>query len=156
MSPDNGRIVYNRLVGEFNQLFLLDLTTRRQQQLTVSPSQKYAATWSPDGRWVAFSANTDGTVQVWRIPASAGSDSREQQLTTGVERMIHLFYSPDGRWLYVQPSHRNIQRIPADGGTPTAVTRFPENGLFLEEPNISRTADGLFTTVAKAARPCGC
>ena len=137
VSPDDGRIVYVRLVGEFNQLFVLDLATRREQQLTTSPSQKYAATWSPDGRWIAFSANTDGTVQVWRIPASAGSQGREEQLTTGAERMIHFFYSPNGRWLYVQPSHRNIQRIPADGGAPTVVTRFPEHGLFLEEPDIS-------------------
>lgn len=137
VSPDNSRIVYMRLAGQFNQVFVLDLTTRREQQLTISPSQKYTAAWSPDGRWVAFSANTGGTVQVWRMPAAAGSQDREEQLTTGVERMIHLFYSPNGRWLYVQPSHRNIQRIPADGGVPTAVTRFPEHGLFLEEPDIS-------------------
>jgi Tol biopolymer transport system component len=76
-------------------------------------------------------------VQVWRIPAAGGSSSREQPLTSGFERTVHLFYSPDGRWLYVQPSHRNIQRMPADGGPLTPVTRFPEHGLFLEEPTIS-------------------
>jgi hypothetical protein len=74
----------------------------RELQLTRSESDKYEATWSRDGRWVAFSANTGGTVQVWRIPAGGGE---EQQMTTGYERVLHLFYSPDG---YVQPSHRNI------------------------------------------------
>jgi Tol biopolymer transport system component len=136
VSPDNHRVVYVRLVDRFSQLFVLDLATGEDRQLTRSPSHKYAAAWSPDGRWIAFSANTAGTVQIWRIRADGAGD-REEQLTTGRERMTHLFYSPDGRWLYVSPSHRNIERMPADGGPTQQVTRFPDNGLFLEEPTIS-------------------
>ena len=83
---------------------------------------------------MSFSADTGGTIQVWRIPVAGGE---ERQLTFGLERNVHLFYSPDGRWLYVQPSHRNIWRMPADGGPLQQVTRFPESGLFLEEPTIS-------------------
>jgi serine/threonine protein kinase len=136
-SPDNARLVYTHRIGEFSQLFVLDLVTRREQQLTTSPSHKYEASWSPDGRWLAFAASTADGVQVWRIPATGDPASEEQQLTTGFERMFHPFYSPDGRWLYVQPSHRNIQRMPADGGPLRPVTHFPESGLFLEEPTIS-------------------
>jgi eukaryotic-like serine/threonine-protein kinase len=132
-SPDS-RLLYAHLAGGFSQLFILDVASRREQQLTRSPSDKYDGVWSPDGRWVTFAANTDGTVQVWRIPAGGG---QEQRLTTGFERMRHPFYSPDGRWLYVQPSHRNIYRMPADGGPPQQVTRLPESGLFIEEPTIS-------------------
>lgn len=51
--------------------------------------------------------------------------------------MRHAFYSPDGRWLYVQPSHRNIYRLPATGGALQPVTSFPESGLFIEEPTLS-------------------
>ena len=65
-----------------------------------------------------------------------------QQLTTGYERMRHAFFSPDGKWIYIQPSHRNIYRVPAGGGPLEQVTRFPEAGLFLEEPTIS--PDGRF------------
>jgi Tol biopolymer transport system component len=132
-SPD-GRLLYAHLAGGFSQLFILDVASRREQPLTRSPSDKYDGVWSPDGRWVTFAANTDGTVQVWRIPSGGG---QEQRLTTGFERMRHPFYSPDGRWLYVQPSHRNIYRMPADGGPQQQVTRFPESGLFIEEPTIS-------------------
>jgi TolB protein len=133
-SPDGRRIVYAHLAGAFNQLFVFDMDSRMERQLTTSPSHKYQGAWSPDGRWVAFSANTGGTVQVWRIPVAGGD---EQQLTNGLERNIHLFYSPDGRSLYVQPGHKNIWRMPADGGTLQNVTRFPESGLFIEEPTIS-------------------
>jgi TolB protein len=126
--------VYTRFAGNFSQLFVLDVASRQEQQLTRSESDKFEAAWSPDGQWVAFSANTGGTVQVWRIPVSGGE---EQQMTTGYERIIHQFYSPDGRWLYVQPSHRNIYRMTSAGGPLQPVTRFPESGLFIEEPTIS-------------------
>jgi TolB protein len=114
---------------------VLDLVTHREVPLTRSASHKYQGAWSPDGRWIAFSANTEATVHVWRIPAAGG---REEQLTTGAERHVHMFYSPDGKWLYVQPSHKNIQRMPANGGPLRPVTRFPRSSdLFLEEPTIA-------------------
>ena len=139
-------MLYSRIVDGFNQLFVLDLTTRRDRALTHSGSHKYQGAWSPDGRWIAFSANTGGTVHVWRIPAAGG---REEQLTNGAERYLHMFYSPDGQWLYVQPSHRNIYRMPANGGPPRPVTRFPESsGLFLEEPTIA--PDGRYLAYNRA------
>ena len=133
-SPDDSRFVYAWMKDGVSQLFTFDLRARREQQLTTSPGHKYAAAWSPDGRWVAFSGNSGAAVQVWRIPAGGGT---EQQLTFGYDRVMHPFYSPDGRWLYVQPNHHNIQRMPADGGPLTPVTNFSESGLFLEEPTIS-------------------
>jgi Tol biopolymer transport system component len=138
VSPDTRHMVYTRVANGFNQLFVLDLATGEDRQFTTSPSHKYAAAWSPDGRWVAYSANTGGTVHVWRMRADGGS--AEEQLTTGRERNTHLFYSPDGRWIYINPSHHNIARLPAAGGPPQPVTHFPEKGLFIEEPTIS--ADG--------------
>ena len=140
-SPDGQQLLYSRIVEGFNQLFVLDLTTRRDRALTHSGSHKYQGAWSPDGRWIAFSANTGGTVHVWRIPAAGG---REEQLTNGAERYMHMFYSPDGRWLYVQPSHRNIYRMPANGGPLRPVTRFPESG-----PLPRRTNDRTGRTVSR-------
>lgn len=46
-------------------------------------------------------------------------------------------YEIHGRWIYVQPSHRNICRVPTAGGPLEPVTRFPESGVFLEEPALS-------------------
>lgn len=109
---------------------------KRLHQLTRSLSHKYDAAWSPDGRWIAFSANAKGSIgqQAWRIPSAGG---QEEALTNTAERIRHLSYSPDGAWLYLQPSHRNIHRVPANGGALQRVTNFPESGLFLEEPTLS-------------------
>jgi TolB protein len=114
-------------------LFVLDLASRHERQLTVSASDKYDPAWSPDGRWVVFSSNAGGYLQVWRISASGGEEKR---LTSGYERMRHIFYSPDGRWIYVQQSHGNIYRMPASGGSLQKVTNFPES-VFLDEPTLS-------------------
>jgi Tol biopolymer transport system component len=134
-SPDGQALIILRFVNQFTELVRFDLRSHRETPVTVSPSDKYDAAWSPDGRWIAFAANTGGTVNIWRVPVAGGE---EQQLTTGFERMRHLFYSPDGRWLYIQPNHRNIYRMPADGGPRRAVTHFPESSsLILEEPTIS-------------------
>jgi serine/threonine protein kinase len=133
-APDGKRILYTRAVKGFQQVFVLDLSSRQSVQLTDSPETKFDMVWSPDGRWIAVAANKGGVTQLFRMPASGGP---MQQLTTGYERMRHPFYSSDGRWIYIQPSHRNIYRVPADGGRLEQVTRFPEAGLFLEEPAIS-------------------
>ncbi|HXE89619.1 MAG TPA: protein kinase [Terriglobales bacterium] len=134
-SPDGRRLVFNQRVGGNLQLFLLDMQSRKQQQLTSSPGNKWSGEgWSPDGKWIVYFSNAGGSIQVWRIPAEGG---HEEQLTFGHDRIRHAFYSRDGRWLYVQPNHGNILRIPAAGGKPEAVTRFPESGLFIEEPTIS-------------------
>jgi TolB protein len=84
-------------------------------------------------------------VQIWKIPVDGG---KERQMTTGYERIAHVFYSPDGRWLYVQPSHRNIYRMASDGGPMQPVTRFPESGLFIEEPTIS--PDGRYLVCSRS------
>jgi Tol biopolymer transport system component len=133
-APIGNRFVYSRLIDGFSQLVEFDVDSQRERVLTNSSSDKYEASWSPDGRWLAFTANTGGRVNVWRIAAGGGP---EQPLTTGNDRIRHTFYSPDGRWLYVQPNHKNIYRMPADGGPRQQVTTFDESALFLEEPTIS-------------------
>jgi TolB protein len=133
-SPDGKTIFFSKAVGGYQQVFALDLASRRSVQLTDSPDTKFDLASSPDGRWLAVAANKDGVTQLFRMPAAGGP---LQQLTTGYERMRHPFYSPDGKWIYIQPSHRNIYRVPAEGGRLEQVTRFAEAGLFLEEPAIS-------------------
>jgi Tol biopolymer transport system component len=144
-SPDGRSLLYGAKVGGLNQILRFDLATRKSIQVTASPGDKYFPASSPDGRWIAFSSNVTGTMQLWKVPANGGEAT---VLTHGYERMFHPFYSPDGRWIYVQPSHRNIYRIPANGGPLEPVTKFPESGLFLEEPTLS--PDGRWLTYCRS------
>jgi TolB protein len=144
-SPDGRSLLYAYVIDGVNQFFILDVSSGRERQLTTSRSDKYDGRWSPDGRWIVFSSNAGGSVQVWKVSAQGGE---ERVLTSGYERMRHVFYSPDGRWIYVQPSHRNIYRLPANGGPLVRVTNFPESDLFLEEPTIS--PDGKFLVYSRS------
>jgi len=133
-SPNGQSVLYTYRKDGFFQIFAIDLVSRQERMLTSSPSDKYDPIWSQDSKWVAYTSNQRPCCQVWRIPSGGG---KEQPLTTGYDRLRHLSYSPDGRWLYFQPNHLNIFRMPASGGKAEAVTKFPESGLFIEEPKLS-------------------
>ena len=134
-SPDGRKVYYQDLAGGVQQVFALDLASKKPTQLSHSPGDKFDAIVSPDGKWLAVTATAEGgTIQLFRMPAAGGP---MQQLTKGYERMRHPSFSPDGRWIYIQPSHGNIHRVKAEGGPLEPVTRFPEGGLFLEEPTVS-------------------
>jgi len=133
-SDGRSLLVSDSLVEETQQLLRYDFASRAKSILTHSSGDKFDGEWSPDSRSIAVTAYKDGNLQLFRMPASGGP---LQQLTTGFERMRHPFFSPDGKWIYIQPSHRNIYRVRPEGGALEQVTRFPEAGLFLEEPTIS-------------------
>jgi len=134
VSSDGKTVLYVAKAGSNAQLFAVDVSTRTPHQLTTSVGDKYSATWSPDNDWILFTKNTGGAIQLWRVSAAGGV---EEQLTSGSDRIRHAFYSPDSRWIYLQPDHKNIYRMPSTGGRRQPVTRFPDAGLFLEEPTIS-------------------
>jgi eukaryotic-like serine/threonine-protein kinase len=49
--------------------------------------------WSPDGRWIYFSSNADGTFQIWR---QQFPDGTPEQLTFGPTEAQGLTVAPDG------------------------------------------------------------
>ena len=140
-APDGKRLAYADTVNGVQQAFVVDLDTRKATQITDTPGDKFDAVFSHDGKWIAVTASKDGAVQLFRVSAFGGS---MQQLTTGGERMRHPSFSPDGKWIYIQPSHRNIYRVPAEGGPLEQVTHFPEASLFLEEPTLSPDGQYLY------------
>ena len=54
------------------------------------------ATWSPDGKTVAFISNLSGRNNLWLMPAEGGWP---MQLTVSNERQASPTWSPDGKWI---------------------------------------------------------
>jgi Tol biopolymer transport system component len=133
-SNDGRNLLYSYSKNGSQQLFIMDVASRKERQLTFSASDKYDPIWSADGQWCVYSSNQGGYVQLWKIGSAGGE---EQRLTTGFDRIRHVSFSPDGRWIYLQPNHLNIYRMPSGGGPLQQVTKFAEAGLFMEEPKLS-------------------
>ena len=63
-------------------------------RLTSFPGEEYAAKFSPDGQWLAFTGDYDGQVAVYLMPASGGEPTR---LTYQPGSVQTLAWTPDGQ-----------------------------------------------------------
>jgi Tol biopolymer transport system component len=59
-----------------------------------APAQCTDAAWSPDGKWMYFSANTGGGFHVWR---QRFPDGMPEQVTFGATEEEGIEFAPDGR-----------------------------------------------------------
>jgi Tol biopolymer transport system component len=139
--PSGRALGYGSVVEEHrNQLNIFDLPTKNARRLTNEPGVVPISTFSPDGRWLIYQSNPSGNIDLRAISVEGGV-SRVAVATPHQD--YHPFVSPSGKWLYFQLDHKNIYRVPgpAQGwgrGEPEKITNFPESGLFLEDPQISR------------------
>lgn len=98
------------------------------------PGPSYLHGWSPDGRFLVYTAERDGDYDVYRMPAAGGPEvrlTRSPGLDDGPE------YAPDGRWIYfnsVRGGTMQLWRMRPDGSAPEPVT---DDGLNNWFPHLS-------------------
>jgi dipeptidyl aminopeptidase/acylaminoacyl peptidase len=101
-SPDGKRVAYVVATAEMegeksewlSQIHVASADGTSDLQLTRGEKSSSAATWSPDGQWIAFVSARGGKPQVWRIPLGGGE---AEQLTDEKSAPAALRYSPDGK-----------------------------------------------------------
>lgn len=140
-APSGLALVYGSVAeGRQIQLFIFELETTTSRRLTNEPAVGPVTAFSPEGKWLVYQSNQSGNVDL-RAVLIEGGESRSVVATAHQD--YHPFVSPSGKWLYFQLDHKNIYRVPGPAqqwrkGEPQKVTSFPESGLFLEDPQISR------------------
>ena len=95
-SPDRkwALIVEMNPVWQPCRLVPLDRSSLGRQ---VGPSGKcHSAAWSPDGKWMYFSEEVDGSHHLWRQPFPNGEP---EQITSGPTEEDGIALAPDGRSL---------------------------------------------------------
>jgi Tol biopolymer transport system component len=121
VSPDGGRVVYQRLVAGHWDLWLLDLATREQQPLTATADDERDPDFSTDGRAVVFATNRTGHYCLWSI---ALDGHVETQLTEEAGDASFPTVSQQGLIAYVldRGSESALRVLGPDGAAMTLYT----------------------------------
>jgi TolB protein len=82
------------------EIFIVDPETGDARNLTRSPNSKERyPSWSPDGKWVAFNSDRDGTHNLYII----GADGKDLLQLTHEKRRVEAgmqSWTADGKWIY--------------------------------------------------------
>ncbi len=140
LSPDGLRAAYGRrdLSTGVQNIWVMDLTRNVPTRLTFGTSVDADATWSPDGRQIAFASTRDGRKNLYVISANGGSE-RVLLASTGPSLSPDA-WSPDGRFvLYHASPPRELMALPLAGERKPFVVVKPPAGA-VDEAAFS--ADG--------------
>jgi Tol biopolymer transport system component/DNA-binding winged helix-turn-helix (wHTH) protein len=90
--------------------------------LRSSPHFQFSPSFSPDGGWVVYSTDVDGTPHLFISPIDG---DKERQLTDGEAGEAQPSWSPDGKRIaFVSVRKGGIWLIDANGGEPKPLTTF--------------------------------
>jgi TolB protein len=103
-------------------------------KLITPRGPSYLHGWSPDGKFLVYTAQRNGVFDIYRIPADGGD---ETQLTTHVGLDDGPEYTPDGKYIYfnsVRCGRMQIWRMKPDGSDQEQMTDDVFNNWF---PHVS-------------------
>ncbi|MGV8853260.1 MAG: Tol-Pal system beta propeller repeat protein TolB [Devosia sp.] len=121
-SPGGDMVTYMNFADGNPQVYLLQLSTGRQQRLTNVGSMTFAPRFSPDGNTVAFSVEQAGATNLYTTSINGG---QPLQLTSGTAIDTGPSYSPDGSRLVFESDRGGspqIYMMGAGGGTPQRIS----------------------------------
>jgi Tol biopolymer transport system component/predicted Ser/Thr protein kinase len=96
LSPDGARIAVSIIEHE-THLWLYDLARETMTRLTFEGTVNHNATWTPDGKRIAFDSDKEGTLNIyWRLADGGGALER---LTSSEHPNVPMSWSPDGQLL---------------------------------------------------------
>ncbi len=102
VSPDGKWVVYTLTTPNVEEnknltdLWIVSTAGGAPRQMTTDAAADRRATWSPDGKWIAFESTRSGTSQVWIVSPDGGEAKQFTRIATGASQAV---WSPDGKWI---------------------------------------------------------
>jgi serine/threonine protein kinase len=95
LSPDRKNVLVVEMEGGWRPCRLVPFEGGSKGKLVgPSPSQCTTAAWSPDGKWMYFSANVGSGYHIWR---QSSPNKAPEQVTFGASEEEGISFAPDGR-----------------------------------------------------------
>ncbi|MGE0883511.1 MAG: protein kinase [Blastocatellales bacterium] len=118
----NGNLVYISRASGSQDIWLMDVEGKSQQQLTTAETRAeiYPAV-SPDGRYIVFVSTRTGNSNIYRLDVNTGE---QVQLTSGMSEEFPTV-SADGKWVIytsTNSSRFTLWKVPMEGGQPVQLT----------------------------------
>ena len=115
-SPAGDFMLFSVRRGADVSLWILSLKTRRTMAYgDVRSSMPLTATFSPDGKWVAYAQSDDATKPVPRkkiyVQPFPATGIRHELLRDGVENPNHPAWAPDGKALFFNPGPGQFKSV---------------------------------------------
>ena len=132
-SADSERIAYVRSEENGSTIHVRWMDTGQTAQVVSLQKNPSSLTWSPDGRWLAFSMRVDAASEPLAQPPEMPEGAEWSEPVKVIDSVI---YRRDGKG-FLEPAYAHIFVVPADGGTPRQLTA----GSFDYEGPFSWTPD---------------
>ncbi|MDX2045826.1 MAG: biopolymer transporter TolR [Chitinophagaceae bacterium] len=130
-SPDGKKLIFTGQRKNQYDIWAIDIITKKETQLTNTPTLDDSPEYSPDGKWIYFNSVRTGTMKLWRMKPDG---SGQEQVTFDEYNDWFPHFSPDGKWIVylsypkeINPAeHPWYQKIylrlmPASGGVPKTI-----------------------------------
>jgi serine/threonine protein kinase len=123
-SPDGTQVLFRSNRTGTYALYLCAPDGSGLRQITSLPGEVGSATWSPDGKWIAFDTSNDANgptqfVNIAVIPSQGGAVRR---VTPDDNDYSVPGWSADSRFLYCRRGNGlQMAKIPLEGGAPLVV-----------------------------------
>src|SRR5262245_33894346 len=100
ISPDGNRICFSYRRQGHAELYIINANGTGLTTLAKSIEVQSAASWSPDGKWVAVAANQGDGTHVFKIPLDGGPPIRLRDTLS-----FNPVWSPDNRFIVYSEQH---------------------------------------------------
>ncbi len=76
MSPDGTLIVFSRLTPNGNRIFVQDLASGAERQVSFGPGNDVLPSFAPDSYFIAFTSNRGGQNQIYLTTRHGGDPKK--------------------------------------------------------------------------------
>ena len=135
-SPDGERIAFisrrdGHFIGDFglsSEIYVMDADGKNTRRLTNNRKSDFSPSWSPDGKWIVFSADRKGDDVNFEIYVMDADGNNQQRLTNNRVDDVSPSWSSDSKRI-VFSSYRDgngeIYVMDNDGGNQQKLTNNP-------------------------------